>query len=219
MAVDWAVFEGLQPEVVREVLAVAGRRRFKRGDIVFHEGDPGDTLHLLAKGRVTVRVTTPLGDSATLSVLGPGAIFGELALLSGADRRAATVTCLEAVETMALHRDAFTELRKRQPQVDQVLVQILATQLPVLSARLLEALFVPADKRVLRQLVSVAHLYGPPGDAVTIPLTQEDLAGLAGTTRPTVNKVLRTAEEAGALSLGRGRIELRDLDLIERRAR
>ena len=100
-----------------------------------------------------------------------------------------------------------------------MLVQILATQLPVLSARLLEALFVPADKRVLRQLVSVARLYGPPGDAVTIPLTQEDLAGLAGTTRPTVNKVLRTAEEAGALSLGRGRIELRDLDLIERRAR
>jgi CRP-like cAMP-binding protein len=216
---DWAVFEGLPPEVVREVLAAAQRRRFKRGDIVFHEGDPGDTLHLLAKGRVTVRVTTPLGESATLSVLGPGAIFGELALLSGADRRAATVTCLEVVETMALHRDAFAELRKRQPRVDQVLVQIFAAQLPVLSARLLEALFVPADKRVLRQLLTVARLYGAEGETVTVPLTQEDLAGLAGTTRPTVNKVLRTAEEAGALSLGRGRIELRDLEFIERRAR
>jgi CRP/FNR family cyclic AMP-dependent transcriptional regulator len=216
---DYAVFEGLPPEAVREVLGAAQRRRFKRGDIIFHEGDPGDTLHLLAKGRVTVRVTTPLGDSATLSVLGPGSIFGELALLSGADRRAATVTCLEPVETMALHRDAFKELRARQPQVDQVLVQILATQLPVLSARLLEALFVPAEKRVLRRLLNLAHLYGPPDTPVTIPITQEDLAGLAGTTRATVNKVVRTAEDAGSLSLGRGRIELRDLGQLERRAR
>jgi CRP-like cAMP-binding protein len=217
--VEWAVFEGLPSDVVREVLAASRRRRFRRADIVFHEGDPGDTVHLLEKGRVTVRVTTPLGESSTLSVLGPGAIFGELALLSGADRRAATVACLEPVETLALHRDAFEELRARQPRVDQVLVRILATQLPALSDRLLEALFVPADKRVLRQLSSVARLYGKPGEAVTVPLTQEDLAGLAGTTRPTVNKVLRTAEEQGAVSLGRGRIEVRDLELIDRRAR
>jgi CRP-like cAMP-binding protein len=216
---DWAVFDGLQPDVVRDVLAATLRRRFKRGDIVFHEGDPGDTLHLLAKGRVSVRVTTPLGDSATLSVLGPGSIFGELALLSGADRRAATVTCLESAETLALHRDAFTELRDRQPRVDQVLVRILAAQLPALSGRLLEALFVPADKRVLRQLLSVARLYGASGEDITVPLTQEDLAGLAGTSRPTVNKALRAAEDAGALHLGRGRIELHDVSYLERHAR
>jgi CRP/FNR family cyclic AMP-dependent transcriptional regulator len=216
---DWPVFEGLPADVIQEVLRTARRRRFKRGEIVFHEGDPGDTLHLLAKGRVKVRVTTPLGASATLSVLGTGSIFGELALLSGADRRAATVTCLEAVETLGIHRDAFNELRDRQPRVDQVLVRILAAQLPELSARLLEALFVPADKRVLRELLRVAEVYGPPGDAVAIPLTQEDLAELAGTTRPTVNKVLRTIEDAGALRLGRGRIELQRPELIARQAR
>jgi CRP-like cAMP-binding protein len=216
---EWHVFEGLPDADVRRVLAAAHRRRFSRGEVIFHEGDPGDTLHLLAKGRVAVRVTTPLGDSATLSVLGPGAIFGELAVVSTDDRRAATVTALEPAETLSLLRDEFDTLRTLHPSVNQVLVRILAAQLPALSSRLLEALFVPADKRVLRQLLAVAQLYGSDGDAVTVPLTQEDLAGLAGTTRPTVNKVLRAAEDAGALRLGRGRVELCDTELLARRAR
>jgi len=84
---------------------------------------------------------------------------------------------------------------------------------------IVEAFYVGAEKRVLRRLRDLAAVYGNGSPPTTVPLTQEDLAGLAGTTRPTVNKVLRTAEEAGALSLGRGRIELRDLALIERRAR
>jgi CRP-like cAMP-binding protein len=63
------------------------RRRFDKGEVIFHEGDPGDTMHLLAKGHVAVRVTTPLGDVATLLILKPGDFFGEVALVSPAPQR------------------------------------------------------------------------------------------------------------------------------------
>src|ERR671922_1063228 len=103
---EWPLLDGVPEEPRRRVLAAARLRRFARGEVIFHEGDPGDTLHLIARGRVAVRVTTPLGDTATLAVLGPGDFFGELALLSESPRTA-TVTALEKTETMALHRDAF----------------------------------------------------------------------------------------------------------------
>lgn len=77
----WLLLADLDDSARRAFLARAVRRRFRRGETLFHEGDPGDTLHLLAKGRVVVRVSTPLGDVAALVVLGPGQSFGEVALV------------------------------------------------------------------------------------------------------------------------------------------
>ena len=133
--------------------------------------------------------------------------------------RAATVQCLDAVETLAVHRDDFDVVRHRYPTVDEVLLGVVAAQLRAVSDRLLEALFVPVEKRVLRQVLLLARLYGSEERPGTIPLTQEDLAGLAGTTRPTVNQVLRAAEAASALRLGRGKIDVVNIDLLSQRAR
>src|SRR5664279_6410691 len=106
---SWALFSELPPEQARLVLATARRRRFARREVVFHEGDPGDTLHLIDRGHVAVRVTTPLGDTATLRVIGPGEHFGELALVSPAPR-SATITALEPTETLVLHRDQINRV-------------------------------------------------------------------------------------------------------------
>lgn len=203
----------------RGLLGLARRRRFSRGDFIFHEGDPGDTLHLLAKGRVAIRVTTPLGDSATLLILGPGAYFGELALVSPAPRNA-TAVALDAVETLCIHRDQFDELRSLDPGIDRFLLHAAIAEVRRLSHRLVEALYAPADKRVLRRLLDLVELYRVDSETtITVPLTQDDLAQLAGTTRPTTNQVLRAAEVAGALQISRGRIEVLDLAALERRAR
>lgn len=217
---DWALLEALDPEDRTRLLAAAVRRRYRRGEVVFHEGDPGDTLHLVAKGHLVVRMTTPLGDVVTLLVLGPGDFFGELALVSPGAVRNATVAALDAVQTVTLHRNQFDELRQRRPSIDRFLVAALAAEVRRLSAALVEALFVPVEKRVLRRLADLVRLYGDGDDGpVLIPLTQEDLAGLAGTTRPSVNKVLRTAEEAGLVHLSRGRVEILDRIRLARRAR
>jgi CRP-like cAMP-binding protein len=208
----------LAGEDQRRLLAVARRRRFGKGEVVFHAGDLGDSLHLVAKGRLAVWAGTPLGDATMLSVLGVGDYFGELALVDDGHHRSATVTALEPVETMSVRRDEFERLRADHPSVDQVLVAALAGQVRRLSDLVTEVLYVPAQRRVLRRLLALAELWGGAHPGVVIPVTQDDMAGLAGTTRPTANRTLRQAEAAGLLALGRGRIELLDPDAIARKA-
>src|SRR5262245_33604145 len=116
--VKWALLEGVPEEDVRALLSIARRRKFGRGEVVFHEGDPADTLHLVDKGRFGVRTQTALGDTAILSVLGPGDMFGELALLDVGEPqpRSATVSALEAAETRSVHRMDFERLRREHPE-------------------------------------------------------------------------------------------------------
>ena len=212
---DWRLLGDVPAADVRRVLTVARRRTFGRGEIVFHEGDPADSLHLVAKGRFAVRVRTPLGEDAVLTLHGPGDAFGELALVSGAETlRSATVEALEAGETHAVYRGEFDRLRREHPGVGEVLVAALADQLRRTTTLVLDAYYAPAEKRVLRRLRDVAALY-PDG---AVRLTQEDLASLAGTSRATVNRVLRAEERRGTLSLRRGACAVLDADELARRA-
>jgi CRP-like cAMP-binding protein len=218
--VKWELLEGLAEEEVQALLSIARRRKFARGEVVFHEHDPADTLHLVDKGRFAVRVSTPLGDTAILSILGPGDMFGELSLLGDAQtRRSATVAALEVGETRSVHRLDFERLRGAHPETAAVLISILSGEVRRLSRHLLEALYVPADKRVLRRLLELAELYDDGGGPAVVPLTQEDLAGLAGTSRATVNRVLREEATRGTVRLGRGRTTVLDRDGLARRGR
>jgi CRP/FNR family transcriptional regulator, cyclic AMP receptor protein len=212
---EWRLLEGVPAEQVKELLQIGRGRRFARNEVVFHRDDPGDSLHLIVKGRFAVRVMTPLGEVATLAVRGPGESFGEMALVAEAPRRSATVAALEEAETIAVYRNEFEQLRQRQRQVEAFLFRFLANEVRVLNERLLEALYVPVEKRVVRRLVELAALYPGP----VVPLPQEVLAELAGTTRPTVNQVLQGLRERGLVVLGRGRIEIADPDGLRARAR
>jgi CRP-like cAMP-binding protein len=184
------------------------RRRFARRQALFHHGDPGDGMHLIRTGRVVVRVSTPSGEEASLTVSGPGDPVGEQSLLVAGGRRSASAVALEAVETMFLSRQAFDELRTEADYLDRVLLSVLAARVLRLTDQLVDALFVPAPARVMRQVANAADLYG---DGL-IPLTQEEIGSMAGTTRPTVNRALRAAQEAGVVDLARGRIRVLDAD-------
>ena len=203
----------------RQVLKVARRRHFRRGEVLFHEGDPGDTLHLIDRGHVAMRTTTPRGDVATLNVVGPGGYFGEMALVSEEGVRTSTVVALDAVETLSLLRNQFVELRTAHPGVNEILVVALTGEVRRLSARLTEAIYVPVETRIFRRLVELAAMFTSGDKTTPIPLTQDDLASLAGTTRPSVNKVLRAAQDDGLLRISRGTIDILDSSLLGRRAR
>jgi CRP/FNR family transcriptional regulator, cyclic AMP receptor protein len=217
--VDWPLLQEVPEEDRRRILAVGVRRRFGRREVLFHEGDPGESMHLIASGRVAVRITTPLGDVATLSVLGRGAVVGELALVDDQGMRSATAVALEPTETVALQRSEFDELRRRHPSVHRFLVRALAREVRRLDAQLIEALYVPADTRVVRRLLELAEMYRTPGGYAVVPLTQDELASLAGTSRATVNRVLGQAQASGAIELGRGRVHVLETAPLERRAR
>jgi CRP/FNR family transcriptional regulator, cyclic AMP receptor protein len=200
------VFAGVPENELR----LAGRRRtFSRGEVVFHEGDPGDSLHRVTRGRFAARVTTPVGDVATFAVHAPGDVFGLLAVLHPEARRTATVAALEQAETFVLPASSFARIRAAHPEVAIAVEQLLVDMLTISSSRLVEALYTPVHLRVRARLRDLARIYGGGGtEPVTIPLSQEDLAGLVGTTRETVNRVLQDEQERGTVSLARRRITI-----------
>ncbi len=211
---EWKILESLPEDEVRRIIAGTRRRRFARGETLFHEGDPGTTLHLVAKGRIAVRVTTAMGEMATVELVLPGDVVGELALLSSDGVRGASAVALEPTETLVLDKATFSALRQEDPSVSDFLVQLLAARVRRLTDRLLEALYLPAETRLLRRLLELADVYGD-----VIPLIQEDLAGLAGTTRATVNRVLRRELARGTLELNRGKVTVLDHASLARRCR
>ncbi|HEY6532835.1 MAG TPA: Crp/Fnr family transcriptional regulator [Acidimicrobiales bacterium] len=213
-----SLFDVLPEEARRALLASARRRRFGRGEVVFHEGDPGDSLHVIEKGHVAIRVSTPLGDVLTLVLLGPGEAFGEQALL-GSPHRTASAVAVEGAETRVVLGDQFAELRRENPAVTELLVEVLAAQVRRLSSHLLEALYVPAESRILRRLCNVTDSYASDdASPVVVPVTQQELAAMAGTTRPTVNRVLQSLQDDGIVELGRGRTTVLDPDRLRKAA-
>jgi CRP-like cAMP-binding protein len=210
--VEWRLLSGVSAEDVRRLVAVAQRRMYRRGQVVFHDEDAADALHLVVEGHFAVRVTLPTGESVLLAIIGPGDAFGELALVS-ASGRGATVQAFSDGETLALHRDAFEALRRARPQVDRSLAEILAERLRRVNELLTEAHYVDADVRVRRRLLELGEAF-----AGTVPLTQEEIAQTAGTSRATVNRVLREEEAAGAVELGRSRTTITDAAALQARA-
>jgi CRP-like cAMP-binding protein len=217
--VDWPLLRRLDDEDRRRVLAAATRHRYGRGEAIFREGDRGDSIHLLDKGHVAVQLTTPLGDVLTLAVLGPGEMFGELAAMASSPYRTATIRSLDRTETLVISGEEFAELRRRHPSLNELLLELANAQIPRLSGQLVEALFVRADKRVLRRVVALAELHGGCRAGTTIPVRQDDVAQLAGASRPTVNRALKEAEAGGAIALSRGRITITDAERLATLAR
>ena len=203
----------------RELLRLARRRRFARGEVIFHEGDPGDTMHLIAQGHIGIRATTPLGDVAMLRILRSGEFFGELALISDGPR-SATAVALDKAETLAVSRSLLDDVRSRIPAIDAVVTHALVNEVRRLAAALTEALYLPSETRLLRRLVELTELFASnSSDTVTIPLTQDEMAQLAGVTRPTANRILKKASDDGLVLISRGQVEVVDAAGLARQAR
>ncbi|WP_377640941.1 Crp/Fnr family transcriptional regulator [Oryzobacter terrae] len=204
----------------RAVLAASVRRRYARGEVVFHEGDLAETVHLVAEGRAAVRRGTPAGDTVILAVVGPGELVGEMAMLSSEARRTTTVVALEPTVTMTIAFGELDRLRRDDAAVDRFLLELLAHRVRRLSDHLLEALHVPVEHRVVRRLDALCRAYdGGTHGPTLLPLTQSEIGELAGASRPVTNRVLRRLEDDGVVELRRGAVAVLDRAALARRAR
>src|SRR5215472_16991089 len=220
---DWPVLASVPAEDRSRLVARLRRQAYRRDEVIFHQGDPADTLHLIAAGHVSVRVTLPGGEFVTVALSGPGEAFGELALVGGPRPRGATVIALDPCETLSLSRDQFEHLLESYPGVNRFLLELLARRIEKLNVYWLEALYVPADRRVLRRLLDLCQLYGADGQHgdrqhIVVPVTQEMLASLAGTTRPTANQVLRRLVASNIVAISRSQIAVLDRQALDQRA-
>ena len=213
---DWRVAIA-EADVDERALRSACRRRvFARGEVVFHEGDPAGSIHLLEAGHVAVRLTTPLGDVAIVDVLHPGDTFGEQALIHGSGERSATVVAISAIETMSIDAATFARLFG-EASLHRFLIELLGRRLNATNRQLVEARYVGADQRVARCLGRLTDQFADGSDGA-IPLTQADIASMTGVTRSTANRMLRTLERNGVIEISRSRIRVLDRPALDRRS-
>lgn len=194
------------------------RRRFQRRDVIFHQGEVGDTVHLIDKGRVLVEVSMARGDVAVLSVRWPGEMIGELAVV-GAGRRTARVTALEPTETLALTQGLLAEFRAENPAVDRYFVEVLADKLVQSSDQMVDILFESVKTRVMRVLLRLVSAYDRGSLPIVVGVRQTDIAAMVGASRQSVNQSLKSAESSGVIRLRRGHTEIHDLARLRDLAR
>src|SRR5690606_38507779 len=144
----------------------AVRSRWRAHDTVVNQGDPNTSVYLVERGHVLVKVAVPSGQSVTVALLGPGDLFGELAAVTGAMSRTASVVALDDVTTLALPGAEFDRLRREPPAIDRALVEALALRVTDLSERITQAVYESADRRCVRRLLDAATRFGQGATAV-----------------------------------------------------
>jgi CRP/FNR family cyclic AMP-dependent transcriptional regulator len=203
----------------QSVIAACSRRRFRKDETIFHQGDGGEALFIIERGKVAMRMLTADGDEVSAMIIGRSETFGEFGVLSSDPRRTTTVVAIEATDVMVLTRDAFNELRRRSPAIEQALFDSLNDRVARLANQMRAILYLSLESRVFTMVANLAPIYDKGTEPVTITLTQAQLATMVGTTRPTINKILRAAEKDGLIKLGRGRVVIVDLDGIQQASR
>jgi CRP/FNR family cyclic AMP-dependent transcriptional regulator len=208
-------FGGLDPDALERLAASMRSRRFRRGEVIFHIGDPGDALFVIVSGEVKISLPSETGDEAILATLRPGDVFGELALLDGAPR-SASASALMPTETVILPRDRFRELIATETGVRDALLASIAGELRRLTTHVEELHFLDITGRLAARLVRLAQESGTPlADGslrLRTNLTQADLAAMVGCTRQSVNKLLGQFTDDGLLRLERDGIVVTDLE-------
>jgi CRP/FNR family transcriptional regulator len=212
------VFAGLSEEDLAAIAEVAVSRRYQAGEVVFREGDGGDTCYIVRSGLARAVRQHSDGRSITLSHFGTGDIFGELAMFDE-EPRSATVDVIDEVEVIAIPGRDMQRLMREHPEIAVKLNAALAQRLRATNERLARQSFQTVQSRVaavLAQMVEAARS-GNDGEVdVVISLTQADVAKLAGSSRESASRFLATLERSGVITQGRGRLTVHDPDALER---
>jgi len=197
------LFAGLDETRLDLVVDALRGRRFKRGEVIFHGGDPGDALFIVSSGSVKILVTPEDGsEPAILAVVGPGGFFGELALLDGG-ARSATAVAVDGVETLVLRREAFDRLVDEDAAIRRALLAALAAEIRRLTAQVEDLHFLDLPGRLARHVLREIAVEGEslPSTEVRMPwpYTQGELAGMIGGSRQSVNRLLADLVSQGLL--------------------
>ncbi len=214
------LFAGANDEMLQSLANGMRRRKFRRNEVIFHQGDPGDSLHIVASGAVKILLPSAEGEEAIIATLRPGDFFGELALLDGATR-SATAAALEASETLTLPRPVLMELTGTVPGLGDALLVGLAKELRRLTSQVEELHFLDLAGRLAMRLTRLAQEAQPDASGkirLAWPYTQSDLAAMIGGTRQSVNRLLAELVDEGLIEIQPDALVITDLQELGRRA-
>ncbi len=206
------VFAGLEQRELEEVAMVAVPRRWDRGEILFREGDTGDTCYLMRDGAVLLTREHQDGRLVALAEFRAGDLFGELAMFRG-ETRSATAEAIEDTSAVALLAADMQRLIRRNPDLALKLLAALAERVSTTTERLLKQSFQTVAGRVASTLLAqtvVRQAEGASESDVLIRATQAEIAQLSGTSRESASRFLATLERAGLVTLGRGKVTVHE---------
>jgi CRP-like cAMP-binding protein len=188
---------------------------------LFHKGDAGSQLYVVVDGRLKALTTSPEGDDVVFNVMGPGEVFGEVALLSESPR-SATVRAIDRCELLVLDRRDFLSFLKRSPDVAVRMLSVLAERLRNVSELVEDVQFLNLPVRLAKKLVVFADRYGSEARdgsvKIDLKLSQEEWGDLVGTTRESINKQMRAWGDEGLIRVDAGFVTLLRPEAIERLA-
>ena len=213
------LFKHASRDIVMSLANRLRRRHFRRNEVIFHQGDPGDSLHIVAAGSVKILLPSTEGDEAIIATLRPGDFFGELALLYGAPR-SATAAALDQSDTLVLPRDVFIGLLDTLPGLRDALLAGVAHELRRLTGHVEELHFLDLAGRLAMRLSRLALEASPDAHGeirLDWPYTQSDLAAMIGGTRQSVNRLLSELVEQGLIRIEPDTLVIADLDELARR--
>jgi len=216
---DYLAFQPLfAPLSPKERLDLATRMRpkhFARNEVVFHRDDPATHLYLIATGTVKISVQEEGGQEVVIALVRGGDVFGDLALFDES-QRSATVTALTDTTAFTLAGRDFMDVLQHNPGAMRQLLALLARRMRHSTEHIEDLVFLDLPGRVAKCLIDQNELIGTSG---RIDLTQEEIASYVGATRVAVNRVLVELERRSLVKLGRGHVELLDIELLKKEIR
>jgi CRP-like cAMP-binding protein len=211
---DVDLFRSLSPEAVQRVVSASVPRSLRRGDVLFQEDDDGAELFVVESGRIAIANRSPDGRESVVALMEPGDLFGEMSLFDGLGRSAHA----RSLETSVVHAIPFRAIRdelEADPELLWGVVEMLARRLRNMDNALADAVFLDVTGRTAKRLLELAG----DADEFTLPVTQEELAGLVGASRERVNKALASFIRLGWVEQRDRRYTITDREQLTRRAR
>jgi CRP-like cAMP-binding protein len=211
------LLQSLSEGELRAIADLSTRKRVKPRETVVQQSDPGNELFVLISGHLKVVSTDPEGRDAGLGVMGPGEVFGEVALLDGGPR-SATIVALDPCELLVIRREHWLRFLKGSPDTAIQLLAVLAGRLRRLTERTEDIAFLRVGERLAKTIATLAESYGekqPDGSIrLALKMSQQEMGDLVGATRESANKQIRAWEQDGLISQDHGHLIIRDLEAL-----
>lgn len=216
------LFAALSDQGAASLRKVMAEVRLRRGQILFQEGDRGDRMYVVIRGKIKLGRSSLDGRENLQALLGPGEMFGEVSLFDPGPR-AATATAVTDATLLGLGQGELRPWLAERPEVAEALLQQVAHRLRRSNESMADLVFSDVPGRVAKALLDLAVRFGTPAEPAGIhvahDLTQEELAQLVGASRETVNKALADFSARGWIQLEHRAVVLLDIERLQARAR
>jgi CRP-like cAMP-binding protein len=212
---DVPLLARLGEEDIRALASHGKVRSYRTGDVLFREGAPGDSLHIVIEGSVRISVASPTGDEVTVALLGAGEFVGDLALLDGRPRSASAIAS-QPTKTLVVTRHNFGDWISTRPNAALSLLETLSQRVRRTDEALADLAFLQLPQRLAKRLVrlTIDQAQGNRFAGTKLRITQSELASMLGVSRESVNKQLNKFAQEGWISLGRGSVTVRDPEAL-----